>query len=557
MLLLVMLISCSKDGPSDSTTPIDPVTRTGTQKFVVSFANLQTNKTAHKSGEEVSPAFALVTVEDATGKEVLTREKLAIKTVEAAYVTATIELTAGNFRLTEFIVLDANGLVLGMVPQDSSPLDPLVEHSLPYDFKVVENTNGSTAVENLLANGLSALDFGYEKLEMNFTNNVQIMELVVDETEGITSKTLTIGSVTGSYFKVDWGDGTIEEYKSYRNNGIEEQNELTHLYTEQHEFTIQISGPLQVIELFWFNNRVQEDGWKSHLTSIDLSKMPLLKSCFIFYGKFTQLDVSKNPLLEILRLDHNQITQLDVTQNTKLTELTLANNQLSSLDLSHNGELSRLFVDHNQLQNLNISQSPKIIVFGAQVNQLTTFDLSQNPSIVSVDLSDNGLTTIDLSQNIDLANINLGRNQFAQVDFTHNPNLQRIDLFENELNSLDVSQNPVLRDIYVTDNALTVLDLSHNPLLERLIIDSNNFNTVDISQNLKIFNLEVGNNQLDGPMLDSLIGQLYEQAVLNNTQKGYIDFKLNPGFDAISQTSLDQMAELQANYNWFFNNSQY
>ena len=115
--------------------------------------------------------------------------------------------------------------------------------------------------------------------------------------------------------------------------------------------------------------------------------------------------------------------------------------------------------------------------------------------------------------------------------------------------------NSKLINLYMNDNVLTTIDLSSNPDLERLIIENNNFSDLDITNNPKIFDFEIGGNQFSGVVLDQLISQIYEQAVLNSIMDGYMDYKNNPGFDAIDITTTDKINELVTNYNWFFNNN--
>ena len=105
------------------------------------------------------------------------------------------------------------------------------------------------------------------------------------------------------------------------------------------------------------------------------------------------------------------------------------------------------------------------------------------------------------------------------------------------------------------NNLLTDLDLSQNTELVSLNIENNNISQIDITQNPNIFVFEVGGNQFLGPELDQMISFIYDQAVLNSTTFGYIDFQNNPGTNLIDQTTLAKINELGLDYDWTFNNN--
>lgn len=549
LFAFLLVISCSSDKEDNETLVTE-----GKQVFRIDVKELSAKTALGRSQKDLVPAYALVSLNDREGASVLNREQLVLTKVGNSYVTAEISLESGTYTLIEFIVIDENDVVISLAPKENSVLAEFVSSPIPYDFVVSSDETNETATEHINAAGYTSVDFGYTGLSLTFPDNTDFFSMVVDDSNAITTKILNLKSITGSIYLVDWGDGTIDEYVSTINSsGIE--NIISHNYAQVGLYTITVSGAIEDIELLDFGSN-QDNNWESHLTSIDIDKLTLLKSCQLYFGKLTSLNTSENEALEFLGLGYNEVTSLDLTNNPKLKSVWLRYNRLTELDISNNLDLEFLLVTGNQLANLDISNNTKLTNLTARENVLTNINLANNPGLYILDLSDNFLSSIDVSANLSLTAINVGANQLTSIDISQNTNLVRVDLYTNQITAIDLSANLVLRDLYINNNLLTEIDLSANSELERLIIENNNFSVLDITANPKIFNLEIGVNQFGAAQLDQILSQVYDQAVLNSVMNGYIDYKNNPGFDDIDPTTIVKLNELVADYNWFFNNNQ-
>ncbi|MEM8506619.1 MAG: hypothetical protein AAF717_02265 [Bacteroidota bacterium] len=561
ILLFVLMASCSSDGenePEISTTPTPeeeegPGVSQGTQLFQIDFSAIESTRVPDGKFQTLEPAFALISIVDASDDAIYTRERFGLSENEGKFETDPIVLDTGTFTITEFIVLDANDVVISLVPKAGSALAVFTDTTLPFEFTVVEEQRNVTATDNIVAAGLTAIDFGYGELDLSFPENTDFFSILVDETEGFTPKILTLESVTGAVFIVDWGDGTIAEYVSnVTDSGFE--NTITHNYSENKEYTINVSGPVATIELLHFASD-QASNFRTHTTAVAFEKLVLLKDLALFQGNLTDIDLSTHLALESLELGYNNIGDLDVTNNPKLKLLTARNNQLSTLDVSNNTELEFLFLFSNQINALDLTHNTTLFGLSVRDNLLTRIDVSNNTLLNNLDCGSNLLSTIDVRQNSNLINLNVGDNRLSTIDISQNGNLKRLDVYTNQISAIDLSSNPNLEALYIQENILSFIDLSHTPELERLIIEDNSFSSLDLSSTPKIFNLEIGGNQFDAQTLDLFIDHLHNQATTNTISDGYMDFQNNPGSDGISNASRVKINELISSYSWSFNNN--
>jgi len=552
LLLSLFVFSCSseKDEPTVIEEPIAALE--GKQVFRIDVKELSAKRQSIGNQKKLDPAFVLLSINDVNGNSILTREKIALIKDGDSYVSSEIDLDAGTYSVVEFIVTDANDIVISIVPKENSVLAQFATKPLPFDFVVTSDETKETVTENINAAGYTSVDFGYTGLSLIFPENTDFFSLTVDETESNTSKILDIKSITGATYLVDWGDGTIDEYVStISNSGIE--NTISHNYTQNEAYTINISGAIESIEYIDFASS-QDDDYESHLTAIDLEKLTLLKSCKLYNGKLTSLNTSNNKALEIIGLGYNQITSLDLSNNPNLQSVLVRYNQLTEIDLSQNPNVEFLWVDGNQISTLDLKNNSKLIQVFARYNNLSTIDFSNNLNLEWFNVSNNAITTIDISSNLALTEINLGTNNLQNIDLSKNTNLVRVDLYTNQLTVIDVSANIKLRDLYIEENNLTTIDVATNLDLERLYIKNNNFNTLDLSLNTKMTHLNIGDNQFNEAELDQIINLMYDQIVANAIMDGYINYLNNPGTAAVSNATVSKINDLITNYNWSFNN---
>src|SRR5690606_3582465 len=266
LLSFILVVSCSKDKDIEEFT--EPVTETGPepepeviqkgqgrQAFSLDFSSNSSKGLSSKGSYEIvcegpnnsKSGFALISVNDSLGEVVFNREKVEVLLTDKSYVTGELELKAGTYSLTEFILIDVNNIVIAMVTQAKASLGELTENSLPITFTVKDEELTVTTADNIGTDGYTKADFGYDDLDLDFPDSTDFFSLVIDETIVGKAKSIVIESITNSVYQIDWGDGTIEEYLPDLGNvfGV---NELIHTYEQPGVYTIDISGPLETID---------------------------------------------------------------------------------------------------------------------------------------------------------------------------------------------------------------------------------------------------------------------------------------------------------------------
>ena len=180
----------------------------------------------------------------------------------------------------------------------------------------------------------------------------------------------------GDIITIDWGDGTIQEYKTVLNEYYDEEEEpetirygtdwFEHEYSNANPHTITIKGNISGV-----------DCATSNLFSLDVSKCTKLTYLFCG-GNLTSLDVSKNTALTYLAcINNSNLTSLDVSKCTKLTYLRCENNNLSSLDVSKCTKLTYLGCDQNGLTSLDVSKCTELTELRCYNNKLTSSALNK------------------------------------------------------------------------------------------------------------------------------------------------------------------------------------
>jgi len=152
LLVVVSLSSCEKNSENTSK---------GTAKFsILSIEQSSQTKSALTDTALVSYQV-MVSVKDTEGNPVLTDELIPVYIFGAGFVSEEVELEAGNYNLTKFMVINPAGEVIFATPVEGAPLAYLVDDPLPVGFSILAGTSTSIAPEVLPVEGQTPGDFGY------------------------------------------------------------------------------------------------------------------------------------------------------------------------------------------------------------------------------------------------------------------------------------------------------------------------------------------------------------------------------------------------------------
>ena len=142
-------------------------------------------------------------------------------------------------------------------------------------------------------------------------------------------------------------------------------------------------------------------------------------------NKFTSLSVSGN--LTDLNCDKNLLTTLDLSRLKLIRFLSLESNQLSSLDLSKNPEITNLKVSNNQLSSLDLSNKTRLYILDASNNQLTSLNISNTPTLESLTIENNMMDAQSLNELFNALTDQSGSTQLNTIVLTGNPGAATCD----------------------------------------------------------------------------------------------------------------------------------
>lgn len=153
LILLVVFAFSSCEKNSD--------TSKGTAKFsIASIEESNQLKSAWADTDMVS-YHLLVSVEDSDGSAVLTDHLVPVYLFGPGYISEELEMNEGDYRLTEFMLIDPSGEVIAATPVEGSPLAYLVNDPLPLEFSISGGTATIVSPELLAVGSHTPGDFGY------------------------------------------------------------------------------------------------------------------------------------------------------------------------------------------------------------------------------------------------------------------------------------------------------------------------------------------------------------------------------------------------------------
>jgi hypothetical protein len=158
--VISLFISCQTDEMPQST-------------GAISFSLLNKIREENRTTGVVTPAFVLLSVKNEAGVMVLENKKLPLFSFGQSYVSENIELPLGNYKLTQFVVLDAANKTIYATPIEGSELAKYVEDPLPISFTVFENKTSLVVPQvleiepNDMPENFGYVSFGFEIFTIN------------------------------------------------------------------------------------------------------------------------------------------------------------------------------------------------------------------------------------------------------------------------------------------------------------------------------------------------------------------------------------------------------
>jgi hypothetical protein len=146
----------------------------------------------------------MISVEDPKGNSILTDKLVPLYTFGTGFVSAKVELKAGEFRLTKFMVLNPSGAVIYASPKSGSPLAYLINKPLPMAFNITSDKTTPVVPEVLLVGDQAPSLFGYATFGIQivkpldfYTSCILDNQLLMTAILQLTTAKLTISNNDG------------------------------------------------------------------------------------------------------------------------------------------------------------------------------------------------------------------------------------------------------------------------------------------------------------------------------------------------------------------------
>ena len=211
LLLAVMFQNCSqKDEVAPSKEKIQFTFDLSSAK------NGRTNSSALPAGTSIR-----LTIKKSTGESVLTLQPVEIITLGGSIISAPVELPAGNYKVTDFLLVSSAGVVTHATPKVGSIMAALVEHPLERNFSVTSSITTNVPMEVIEVAQYSPGDFGYATFDLTVIHPLKISVFAPAPAGGWRH-------VSASAYVMD-GPDTLQRYNLAANINLVSFNEDTDL----------------------------------------------------------------------------------------------------------------------------------------------------------------------------------------------------------------------------------------------------------------------------------------------------------------------------------------
>jgi hypothetical protein len=138
-------------------------------KGMAEFSVSLNNQSAARSGSSDSVMIAyqlMISIADQYGNPVMTDRLIPLHAFGTGFISEKVEIEAGKFELTGFLVIDPAGRVVFAAPVEGSPLAYITNDPLPLSFTVTPDQVTSIAPEVIATGNYTPGDFGYASFGM-------------------------------------------------------------------------------------------------------------------------------------------------------------------------------------------------------------------------------------------------------------------------------------------------------------------------------------------------------------------------------------------------------
>ena len=163
------------------------------------------------SKEKMDAKFLVITIENGAGEKVYDTKKIELYTFNESYISEPVSLNfvENEYKLTQFLVLDANNDVIYFTPNEKSSSANFVNNPLPISFKVDKNQITKIIPEVISSESAVEADYGYSTFEFNIIHTIN-MKMAVRITDSVTNNE----TLTDAEISISSNDTIIHYYDS-------------------------------------------------------------------------------------------------------------------------------------------------------------------------------------------------------------------------------------------------------------------------------------------------------------------------------------------------------
>ena len=196
ILAVVCFYSCEKK---------DNETGLGTAEFSISLSDeISQNKSGTALDSGIVSFQILISVEDMEGNPALTDELIPLYIFGSGYVSESVVIRNGEYRLTKFMVIDPSGVVVYASPLAGSPLAYLTNKPLPLIFSIYPDRTTRIIPEVLAVGNHPPDQFGYASFGMHIIKPLHFWAICILDNPLIMAPTQLTRAKLTVYASNDW-----------------------------------------------------------------------------------------------------------------------------------------------------------------------------------------------------------------------------------------------------------------------------------------------------------------------------------------------------------------
>ena len=198
-LAIIGLTSCEKKGIDKN--------GIGTAEFSISVPDdVNQAKSGTSDVSDIVSFQILISVEDMEGNPVFTDRMIPLYTFGTDFISENLEIMAGEYKLTKFMVISPSGAVAFASPLAGSPLAYLTIKPLPFNFNILPNQVTRILPEVLAVGDQTPDQFGYASFgvqiikPLSFWTICMLDNPLIEAPTQITTAKLTVYALNGWHY---------------------------------------------------------------------------------------------------------------------------------------------------------------------------------------------------------------------------------------------------------------------------------------------------------------------------------------------------------------------